>query len=98
MASIGQRKLIIKEMAFHFAELGYIPTAKEYKKNKKIEGPHSWKDIIKHCYAYSKLITYIKKYYPDLVDFTKPSAVDDAAEVMSTPDPLARLRASNTEK
>ena len=50
------------------------------------------------------MLELFKKHHPEYWDLAQPkneelpSAVDDAAEVMSTPDPLATLRASTTEK
>ena len=67
MIQIGKRKKIVKEMAFYFAELGYIPTAREYTRKLREPGPYKMKDILKVCDSYSRLIKYIERDYKDLL-------------------------------
>ena len=93
-----QREKLLKQFAFYFAEKGYIPewseVAKDLNRPQKVKR-HTIQKLFK---SYSTLVTMVKKDYGDILKGTMPSAVDDAAEVMSKKDPLASLRASTTEK
>ena len=93
-----QRKKLIEQFAFYFAEKGAILEWHEVAKDRNRPQKVKRHDIQKLFKSYSTLVKLVKKDYADVLDFTQPSAVDDAAEVMSTPDPLAKLRASSVEK
>ena len=96
--SSPQRKRLIKEFAYYFAEKGYIPSMQEVFEDKNRPQRVRLSDFKRIFSSWDMMIRGVKTDYKDLIQFTKPSAVDDAADVMSTPDPLATLRASTTEK
>ena len=105
MPMIRRRKNnIARTLAMYFAEKGKIPTFYEYKSDGSRPRGMSPKFILSNFKTWNIFLNYLKLLEPELYAMAsgqkvdKPSAVDDAAEVMSKPDPLATLRASSVEK
>ena len=100
MSTRAQRRKLLLNMGMYFAEIGKVCTPREFNNDRSGLRPTmvNSKVIQKYFGSWTSMVTLVKKEHADLMNFTKPSAVDDAADVMSTPDPLAQLRASTTEK
>ena len=101
-ANIGRQKQVLQKLAVYFAEHGLPSSYEKFKSDSK--KPITDRQLVLILGSYTRMLQLFKKHHPEYWDLAQPkneelpSAVDDAAEVMSTPDPLATLRASTTEK
>ena len=105
MPMVRRRKNnIARTLGMYFAEKGKIPTFYEYRSDGSRPKGMAPKFILSNFRDWNNFLTYLKLLEPELYAIAsgqkadQPSAVEDAAEVMSKPDPLASLRASTTEK
>ena len=95
---------IARTLGMYFAENGKIPSFYDYRSDFSRPKGMSTKFILTHFKDWSTLLRYLRLLEPELYamasgqNVDQPSAVEDAAEVMSKPDPLDTLRASTTEK
>ena len=101
-ANIGRQKQVLQQLALYFAEHGLPLNYEKFKSDSK--KPITDRQLVLILGSYERMLQLFEKHHPEYWDLAQPkneelpSAVDDAAEVMSTPDPLAALRASTTEK
>lgn len=97
---MAYNRVVVQKLAIYFAEHGLPISYQAFKKDGK--KPYTDKTVRAKVGAYQVLLGYIKKDWPQYWQLAQPqelpSAVDDAANVMSKQDPLASLRASTTEK
>jgi hypothetical protein len=93
-------KKLLQQLALYFAEHGLPKSYWAFKADSK--KPISDKVMTKTIGSYDMMLRLFKREHPEYWDLAQPkdlpSAVDDAADVMSEQDPLSKLRASTTEK
>jgi|SaaInlV_120m_DNA_3_1039746.scaffolds.fasta_scaffold98953_2 hypothetical protein len=93
-------KKLLKKLALYFAEHGLPKSYWAFKSDSK--KPVSDREMNNHVGSYDMMLRLFRKEHPEYWDLAQPkdlpSAVDDAADVMSKQDPLAKLRASTKEK
>ena len=91
MSSRAQRNKLAKEFAFYFAEKGYIPTLPEVLQDSNRPQKIKGRLLNKIFTNYDRLVQVVENDYSELLNGTKNTKVPES-------DPLAKLRASTTEK
>ena len=88
MATANKKKRLVRELAMYFAEKGRIPTPKEYDRDPARPNFVNLREISKTVGSWPTLLKMVKMDHPQLWEMTQPKIED----------PLAKLRASITEK
>tara|TARA_R100001510_G_C7446228_1_gene73234 strand:+ start:177 stop:506 length:330 start_codon:yes stop_codon:yes gene_type:complete len=109
MASAGQKKKLLLDLAMYFAEKGEICTPAEFNKDKG-NRPYMVKSstVNKYFGSWSTMVKEVKQHHSDILSTMETKEVKkpfdplaeyfDSQNIEAEPDPLEQLRASSKEK
>ena len=65
-ASTNRRRRFVTVVGMHFAELGYIPSAREYMRSRTRPKFHGIKEVTRICGSWPKMLSILEKEQPEI--------------------------------